>query len=176
MSTSTHNPVTGDQSVPADENSPEGRAGLANRTSPANPSRRRVMRTAGMAGTVAVIGSSAAITSACSSDEGGSQDQESAPTKDATVAASDVPVGSGTVIDESYVVTQPTEGEFFAFTSVCTHQGCQVKDVTAEAIICPCHASNFSVSTGEVISGPAEEPLQSYEVSEKDGTLTVKGG
>ncbi|WP_155807425.1 Rieske (2Fe-2S) protein [Brevibacterium sp. VCM10] len=158
MDTSTHSPDTAD------------------RAGPANPSRRRLMRTAGVAGTAAVIGSSAAVTSACSSDEGGAQGQESTPAQEATVAVADVPVGSGTVIDESYVVTQPQEGEFFAFTSVCTHQGCQVREVTSEAIICPCHASQFSVSTGEVISGPAEEPLQSYEVSESDGTLTVKGG
>jgi Rieske Fe-S protein len=175
MSTSTHNPVTGDEAVPADQNSLAGQAAPANLSAPANPSRRRVMRSAGLAGTAAVIGSSVAVTSACSSDDGGSQGSTSTPAKDATVAVSDVPVGSGTVIDDSYVVTQPRKGEFFAFTSVCTHQGCQVKEVTKKAIICPCHSSQFAVATGEVISGPAEEPLQSYEVSEKDGTLTVKG-
>ncbi|WP_209324323.1 Rieske (2Fe-2S) protein [Brevibacterium renqingii] len=136
----------------------------------AHPNRRRVMRTAGAAGTVAVIGSSVAFTSACSSDE-----EESAPTKDANLPSSDVPVGSGTVIEDTYVVTQPKEGEFFAFSSVCTHQGCQVKRVTEEAIICPCHSSNFSVTTGEVLSGPAEEPLPQYEVTETGGTLTIKG-
>ncbi|WP_169253581.1 Rieske (2Fe-2S) protein [Brevibacterium sp. 'Marine'] len=173
MNTSTHGPVTTDHAPPAEA---ESAASDSAATGPANPSRRRLMRTAGVAGTAAVIGSSAAVTSACSSDEGGAQGQESTPAQEATVAVADVPVGSGTVIDESYVVTQPQEGEFFAFTSVCTHQGCQVREVTSEAIICPCHASQFSVSTGEVISGPAEEPLQSYEVSESDGTLTVKGG
>ena len=73
------------------------------------------------------------------------------------------------------MVTQPKDGEFFAFSSVCTHQGCQVTRVTEEAIICPCHSSHFSVTTGEVMSGPAEEPLAKYEVSESGGTLTVKG-
>ena len=108
-------------------------------------------------------------TSACSSDE------EAEPTKDSSLPASDVPVGSGTVIEDTYVITQPKEGEFFAFSSVCTHQGCQVTRITEEAIICPCHSSNFSVTTGEVVSGPAEEPLPKYEVSESGGTLTVTG-
>ncbi|MGC2942019.1 MULTISPECIES: Rieske (2Fe-2S) protein [unclassified Brevibacterium] len=135
----------------------------------ANPSRRRVMKTAGVAGTVAVIGGSVAATSACSSDE------EAEPTKDANLPVSDVPVGSGTVIEDTYVITQPKEGEFFAFSSVCTHQGCQVTRVTEEAIICPCHSSNFSVTTGEVMSGPAEEPLPKYDVTESGGTLTVTG-
>jgi Rieske Fe-S protein len=140
------------------------------RRAPVNPSRRGVMRTAGLAGTAAVIGSSAAVTSACSSAE-----EESAPAEDANLPSTDVPVGSGTVIDDTYVVTQPKEGEFYAFSSVCTHQGCQVKTVTEEAIICPCHSSNFSATTGEVLSGPAEEPLPQYEVTEADGTLTITG-
>jgi nitrite reductase/ring-hydroxylating ferredoxin subunit len=134
------------------------------------PSRRRVMKTVGVAGTAAVVGTSVAATSGCSPEE-----EEAAPTQDASLPSSDVPVGSGTVIDDTYVVTQPKKGEFFAFSSVCTHQGCQVKRVTEEAIICPCHSTNFSVTTGEVLSGPAEEPLPKYEVTEDGGTLTITG-
>ena len=141
----------------------------ADPTSQADPTRRRVMKTAGVAGTVAVIGGSVAGPSACSSDGG------AGPTKDARLPPSAVPGGSGTVIEDTSVVTQPKDGEFFAFSSVCTHQGCQVTRVTEEAIICPCHSSHFSVTTGEVMSGPAEEPLAKYEVSESGGTLTVKG-
>ena len=141
----------------------------ADPTSQADPTRRRVMKTAGVAGTVAVIGGSVAATSACSSDE------EAAPTQAASLPPSAVPVGAGTGLEAPYVVPQPKDGEFFAFSSVCTHQGCQVTRVTEEAIICPCHSSHFSVTTGEVMSGPAEEPLAKYEVSESGGTLTVKG-
>ena len=141
----------------------------ADATTPEAPSRRRVMKTVGVAGTAAVVGASVAATSGCSGEE------ESEPTQDASLPVSDVPVGSGTVIDDTYVVTQPKKGEFFAFSSVCTHQGCQVKRVTEEAIICPCHSSNFSVTTGEVLSGPADEPLPKYAVTEDGGTLTVKG-
>lgn len=142
----------------------------AAKTLSAAPSRRRVMKTVGVAGTAAVVGTSVAATSGCSPEE-----EKAEKTQDANLPAADVPVGSGTVIDDTYVVTQPKKGEFFAFSSVCTHQGCQVKRVTEEAIICPCHSSNFSVTTGEVISGPAEEPLPKYEVTEDGGTLTVKG-
>ena len=146
----------------------EAAAGL--RASAASPSRRSVMRSVGLAGAVTAIGSSAALTSACSSE-----DEGQAPTEEASLPTSDVPVGSGTVIDDTYVITQPAEGEFYAFSSVCTHQGCQITRVTDEAIICPCHSSNFSLTTGEVLSGPADEPLPEYEITEADGTLTVTG-
>src|SRR5699024_1330140 len=142
----------------------------ARRRAPLSPSRRGVMRTAGLAGTVAVIGSSAAVTSACSSGE-----EESAPTEDANPPATAVPGGSGTVIEDTYGVTQRKEGEFCAFSSVCTHQACQFKTVTEPAILCPCPSSNFAATTGEVLAGPAEEPLSPYEVTEADWTLTIKG-
>jgi Rieske Fe-S protein len=68
----------------------------------------------------------------------------------------DVPVGGGIVVENKMVVvTQPTAGEYKAFTSTCTHQGCTVNEVTAEEIVCPCHGSKFSTTTGEVLQGPA---------------------
>ena len=46
------------------------------------------------------------------------------------VATADVPVGGGTVVpDQQVVVTQPTKGDFKAFTAICTHQGCTVGKV-----------------------------------------------
>lgn len=136
--------------------------------------RRTIIKSASVVGTVAVVGSSVALTSACSSEESG--DAKTQPTGDSTVASSDVPVGSGTVVDETYVVTQPKKGEFYAFSSVCTHQGCQVRNVTAKEIVCPCHSSMFSTTTGEVLGGPATEPLPEYEVSEAGGKLTISSG
>lgn len=136
--------------------------------------RRTIIKSAGVAGSVAVVGASAAVTSACGSADGGGGDGGGeAPAKDASVSASEVPVGSGTVVDETYVVTQPKKGEFYAFSSVCTHQGCQVRTITEDKITCPCHSSQFSTTTGEVLGGPATDPLPEYSVSDADGTLTI---
>ena len=69
---------------------------------------------------------------------------------------SEIPVGGGTIFaDEQVVVTQPTEGEFKAFTAVCTHQGCHVSSVSDGTINCACHGSQFSIDDGSVEPGPA---------------------
>ena len=57
------------------------------------------------------------------------------------------------------VVTQPTEGDFKAFTAVCTHQGCIVETSSEGEIPCPCHLSSFSPEDGSPVSGPASAPL-----------------
>jgi Rieske Fe-S protein len=71
-----------------------------------------------------------------------------------------VPVGSG-VIDNDLkaVVTQPTKGEFKAFSYICTHQGCPVSQISGDTISCPCHGSEFSTKDGSVKQGPATQPL-----------------
>ncbi len=90
------------------------------------------------------------------------------------VATADVPVGGGVVLpDEELVVTQPTEGEFKAFTAICTHQGCLVGSVEGGEIVCPCHASHFSISDGSVASGPAGSPLAESPVQVEGGQVVA---
>ncbi|MGH8826693.1 MAG: Rieske (2Fe-2S) protein [Jiangellaceae bacterium] len=83
-----------------------------------------------------------------------------APPSNGLASTSDIPVGGGTVFaDADVVITQPTAGEFKAFSAVCTHQGCTVGEVTQGSIICPCHGSVYSIEDGSVQGGPAPAPL-----------------
>jgi Rieske Fe-S protein len=92
----------------------------------------------------------------------------------ATVAASDVPVAGGTILKaEQVVVTQPSKGDFKAFTAVCTHQGCLVGEVTGKKIVCPCHGSEYSITDGSVLRGPASAPLAEKQVTVKGGNVSV---
>lgn len=78
----------------------------------------------------------------------------------------DIPVGGGVIIGSAQaVITQPTAGEFKAFSSVCTHQGCTVDEVEDGLIMCPCHDSEFDIASGAVSSGPANRPLPEIAIT-----------
>jgi len=71
----------------------------------------------------------------------------------------DIPVGGGAVLQaEQIVITQPSAGEFRAYSAVCTHQGCIVNEVVGGTINCNCHGSKFALD-GTVANGPANAPL-----------------
>jgi nitrite reductase/ring-hydroxylating ferredoxin subunit len=91
-----------------------------------------------------------------------------------TIATSDVPVGGGKILTaQQVVVTQPTKGDFKAFTAICTHQGCLVTRVQGGEIICPCHGSQFSIKDGSPTSGPAQSALASKKVSVEGDQISV---
>jgi Rieske Fe-S protein len=83
-------------------------------------------------------------------------------------------VGGGRVFaDEQVVVTQPSEGEFKAFTTTCTHQGCQVESVSDGHINCPCHGSRFSIEDGSPDEGPASSPLEEVSISVEGDSIVL---
>jgi len=103
-----------------------------------------------------------------------SSDGTSTPAAEALASASDVPVGGCFVVAASkVVVTQPTEGDFKAFSAVCTHQGCLVETSSEGEIPCPCHASRFSLEDGSPVSGPASSPLEAVEISVDGDSISL---
>ena len=90
-----------------------------------------------------------------------------------TVKAADIPVGSGKVFpDAQTVITQPKAKQFKAFSSICTHQGCQVDAVT-DTINCPCHGSKYSITDGSVVNPPAPKPLPAKTIKVDGDDLVV---
>ncbi|MGY5075302.1 Rieske (2Fe-2S) protein [Streptomyces griseus] len=145
--------------------------------------RRRTVLAAGAAG-------AAALATGCgSSDEGGGGDTSGTPTASdgasdgaspgasdgvELAATGDIPVGGGTVFKERKVaVTQPEEGEFKAFSAVCTHASCLVSTVSDGTINCPCHGSRFSITDAAVEAGPAPRPLPAERISVSGGTIRL---
>jgi glycine/D-amino acid oxidase-like deaminating enzyme/nitrite reductase/ring-hydroxylating ferredoxin subunit len=70
--------------------------------------------------------------------------------------------GNGMIIGsrgKKRAVFRDRDGQVHELSPVCTHMGCLVRWNPAESTWdCPCHGSRFK-PTGEVIAGPAEEPL-----------------
>ncbi|MGJ6981092.1 Rieske (2Fe-2S) protein [Aestuariimicrobium soli] len=90
------------------------------------------------------------------------------------VPKSSIPVGGGLIVsDGEIVITQPTQGDFKGFTSICTHQQCPVTSVEDGVINCNCHGSQFSISDGSVVRGPASEPLASKPVTQNGDQITL---
>ncbi len=86
----------------------------------------------------------------------------------------DIPVGSGKIFEaDKVVITQPTEGDFKAFSAVCTHQGCLVSTIKDGEIDCVCHGSRYSIEDGSVLGGPAPKPLAEMKVTASGEDLTV---
>ena len=78
----------------------------------------------------------------------------------ALTATSAIPVGGGKIFAaQTTVVTQPSAGEFKVFSAVCTHMGCIVNQIADGRIDCPCHGSEYSITDGAVLAGPAPKPL-----------------
>lgn len=139
---------------------------------------------------VAGLGAAAPVLGACGSEEspGTTPTEASDPTSEgggnggggggggggALTTTADVPVGGGTIFpDEKVVVTQPTEGDFKAFTAVCTHQGCLVGQVADGTIQCPCHGSEFSIEDGSVSQGPATSPLGEVGITVEGDSISL---
>ncbi|WP_123025597.1 QcrA and Rieske domain-containing protein [Mycolicibacterium stellerae] len=93
------------------------------------------------------------------------------PTGGAITKTADVPVGSGVIVGD-VVVTQPSAGDFKAFSSKCTHKGCAVNKVADGTIDCPCHGSKFTLD-GAVAKGPATEPLEPKTISVQGDSIVL---
>lgn len=125
---------------------------------------------AGLAATLAACGGSRGSSSGGTSGSGQAGSGGSA----ALASTSEIPVGGGKVFSaEKVVVTQPTAGEFKAFSAVCTHMQCLVDQVASGTIDCPCHGSEFSVKNGSVVSGPAPSPLPAQAIKVTGGKITL---
>jgi Rieske Fe-S protein len=64
----------------------------------------------------------------------------------------------------------------FAFTAICTHDGCDVTDWLADehVLSCPCHYSKFDPKdAGRVKDGPAPRALPQLPLTVTDGRLVV---
>ncbi|GAA2162750.1 Rieske (2Fe-2S) protein [Pedococcus bigeumensis] len=137
---------------------------------PSGPSRRTVLASVGLAGVGATaLAACGAASNAASNAAGSATDAAKEAISKATI-----PVGGGKIFaDQKVVVTQPTSGDFKAFSAVCTHQSCVVSGVADGTIDCACHGSKFDIATGAVKQGPATKALPEKTISVSGDGITV---
>jgi nitrite reductase/ring-hydroxylating ferredoxin subunit len=67
-------------------------------------------------------------------------------------------------------------GTLHAFGDTCTHLHCSLAEghLDATVVTCPCHGSQFDVTNGDVLRGPAQEPVRSYAARVENDALQVQ--
>ena len=71
------------------------------------------------------------------------------------------------------VLVHLENGEFAAYSAICTHQACTVAyQPQTQKLACPCHGSVFDPEDGAaVVSGPANRPLPGLGIEVKEGEV-----
>ena len=74
------------------------------------------------------------------------------------------------------VAVSRVAGDLVAFSDICTHRACNLAnggEIEGTTISCECHGSIFDMKTGEVVEGPATEPLATFEVRVEGTDLQI---
>ncbi len=71
------------------------------------------------------------------------------------------------------ILIRASDGEYRAFTAVCTHLSCTVQyRADLHQVWCPCHNGIYDLS-GRNVSGPPPRPLETYEVHVQGDDIVV---
>lgn len=67
-------------------------------------------------------------------------------------------------------------GQLHAFDDTCTHKACSLAKgkLDGTTVTCPCHGSQFDVTSGAVLRGPAQRPVRSRLVQVEGDDLFVE--
>ena len=67
-------------------------------------------------------------------------------------------------------------GHLHAFDDTCTHKACSLAKgkLDGTTVTCPCHGSQFDVTSGAVLRGPAQRPVRSRLVQMEGDDLLVE--
>jgi 3-phenylpropionate/trans-cinnamate dioxygenase ferredoxin component len=92
--------------------------------------------------------------------------------------AGDIASGEMRVFDVAGIKVNITSvgGQLHAFDDTCTHRACSLAkgELDGTTVTCPCHGSQFDVTTGEVLRGPAQQPVRSRLVQIEGESLLVE--
>ena len=92
--------------------------------------------------------------------------------------AKDVGAGQMRVFDVAGTKVNVTsvDGHLYAFDDTCTHMGCSLAmgKLNGTTVTCHCHGSQFDVTSGAVLRGPATRPVHSRLVQVEGEALLAE--
>ena len=92
--------------------------------------------------------------------------------------AGDIAAGQMRVFDVAgtKVSIASVGGQLHAFDDTCTHKACSLAKgkLDGTTVTCPCHGSQFDVTTGKVLRGPAQQAVRSRLVQIEGESLLVE--
>lgn len=67
------------------------------------------------------------------------------------------------------------DGEYYAIEDVCTHDSGQLTggEVDGDEVVCPRHQARFAIKSGEALTPPAFEDVETFETVVEDGKVFV---
>ena len=79
-------------------------------------------------------------------------------------------------IEGTKVNVTNANGNLYAFDDACTHTRCSLANGTlaGTTVTCACHGSQFDVTSGAVLRGPAQRPERSRRVQIEGDNLLVE--
>jgi nitrite reductase/ring-hydroxylating ferredoxin subunit len=79
-------------------------------------------------------------------------------------------------LEGTKVAVANANGNLYAFDNTCTHMGCSLANgkLDGTTVTCPCHGSQFDVTSGAVVRGPAARPVRSHTVKVEKEDLLVE--
>ena len=79
-------------------------------------------------------------------------------------------------VDEQEILVVNLNGQLFCYEGRCTHAGAPLAEGTlnGDVLTCPWHGSQFRITDGSVVRGPAEKQLKAYPSTVKDNFLFIE--
>lgn len=89
---------------------------------------------------------------------------------------SELPPGGVKRIDEPAIAVFNVGGKLYAVSDICTHAEGSLSEgsVEGEIVECPLHGATFDLRTGEALTPPAVEPIQTFPVVTQGDEIYVQ--
>ncbi|MEA3337770.1 MAG: non-heme iron oxygenase ferredoxin subunit [Chloroflexota bacterium] len=94
-------------------------------------------------------------------------------------AVGEVPAGGRKRVEVDGIevaVFNVDNSSYYAVEDICTHDGGPLADgevISTYEIECPRHGARFDMRSGEALSMPAFEPIETFEVVVRDGEILL---